>query len=215
MIDLELELRDLAAHLDIPPAPPFLAAAAGARIARRRRHRRVLAIALAIGIFALGVAFAVPSSRASLLRFFHVRGATVTSVDRLPRLTPSGPLGTPVRMDAPPFRLLLPNGRRPEQVYAGDGGYWLRYRGLLLFEFESGDGATLIKKAALGRADVEYIQVRGEPGIWIGTRHAVYLPGGRPRAAGHVLIWQQGQLTLRLEVAVGRERALAIARSVR
>jgi hypothetical protein len=214
MTELELELRELAAHLDIPPAPPSLAAAAGARVARRRRHRRKLAIALAIGIFALAVAFAVPSSRASLLRFFHVRGATVTIVDRLPRVTPSGPLGTSVRMDAPPFRLLLPNGRHPEQVYAGDGGYWLRYRGLLLFEFESGDGATLIKKATLGGADVEYVQVKGEPGIWIGTRHAVYLPGGPPRAAGHVLIWQHGPLTLRLEVAVGRDRALALARTV-
>jgi len=214
MTDLELELRDLAAHLDIPPAPPF-AGAVRTRLARRRRNRRVLAVALATGVVALAVAFAVPSSRASLLRFFHVRGAMVTIVDKLPRLTPSGPLGTPVQIDAPAFRLLLPNGRRPEQVYAGDSGYWLRYRGLLLFEFESGDGATLIKKAALGRANVEYVQVRGEPGIWIGTRHALYLPGGAPRAAGHVLIWQHGLLTLRLEVAVGRERALAIARSVR
>ena len=179
MTELELELRDLAVHLEIPPAPP-LAGVVRARIARRRRHRRVLAIALAIGIFALAVAFAVPSSRASLLRFFHVRGAIVTIVDKLPRLTPRAPLGTPVRMDAPPFRLLLPNGRRPEQVYAGDGGYWLRYRGLLLFEFESGDGATLIKKAALGRTDIGYVDVRGEPAIWIGSHHAVYLPGGPP-----------------------------------
>ena len=171
MTELELQLRDLAVHLDVPPAPP-VAGAVRARIARARRHRRVLAIALAIGIFALAVAFAVPSSRASLLRFFHVRGATVTIVDKLPQLTPRAPLGTPVRMDAPPFRLLLPNGRRPEQVYVGDGGYWLRYRGLLLFEFESSDGATLIKKAALGRTDVEYVDVRGEPAIWIGSHRA-------------------------------------------
>jgi hypothetical protein len=214
MTELELELRDLAVHLDIPPAP-LLAGAVRARIARPRRHRRVLAIALAIGIFALAVAFAVPSSRASLLRFFHVRGATVTIVDKLPRLTPRAPLGSAVRMDASPFRLLLPNGRPPEHVYAGDGGYWLRYRSLLLFEFESGDGATLIKKAALGKTNVEYADVRGEPAIWIGSRHAVYLPGGPPRAAGHVLIWQHGPLTLRLEASVGREQALAIARRIR
>jgi hypothetical protein len=67
----------------------------------------------------------------------------------------------------------------------------------------------------LGKTDVEYVDVDGEPGIWIGGRHAVYLPGGNPRAAGHVLIWNHGRLTLRLEAAVGRERALAIARSVR
>ena len=113
-----------------------------------------------------------------------------------------------------PATLLLPSGQRPERVYAGDGGYWLRYPGLLLFEYESAAGATILKKAAAG-TDVEYVRVRGEPGIWIGARHALYLPGGPPRVAGHVLIWQHRLLTLRLEAAVGRERALAIARSVR
>ncbi len=214
MTDLELELRDLAAHLDIPAAPK-LVGAVRTRLARRRRRRRVLAVALATGVVALAVAFAVPSSRASLLRFFHVRGATVTLVDRLPRLTPGTPLGTPTSLDGARFRLLLPSGRTPDQVYAGDGGYWLRYPGLLLFEFDSSDGATLIKKATGGAAQVDYVDVGGEPGIWIGSRHAVYLPGGPPRASGHALIWQHGPLTLRLEAAVGLRRALALARSVR
>jgi hypothetical protein len=62
---------------------------------------------------------------------------------------------------------------------------------------------------------VEYVQVDGEPGIWIGGRHALYLPGGPPVAAGHALIWQHGLVTLRLEAAVGRDQALEIARSVR
>jgi hypothetical protein len=214
MTDLELELRDLAVHLDIPPAPA-LADAVLTRLVRRRRSRRVLVVALAAGVAALAVALAVPSSRASLLRFLHLRGATVTLVDRLPRLSPSRPLGVPIPPADASFRLLLPNGLRPERVYAGDGGYWLRYRGLLLFEFESGGGSEILKKAAIGTTDVQSVDVDGEPGIWIGGRHALYLPGGSPRAAGHALIWQHGRLTLRLEAAVGRERALAIARSVR
>jgi hypothetical protein len=214
MTDLELELRDLAAHLDVPPAPPLLGLVR-ARLTRRRRRRRALTLAVAIGVAVLAVAFAVPGSRASLLRFFHLRGATVSLVDRLPPLERRGSLGQPIPLDSAPFRLLLPSGRRPEQVYAGDGGYWLRYPGLLLFEFESGPGTDILKKAALGTTDVEYVDVDGKPGIWIGGRHAVYLPGGPPRAAGHVLIWKHGRLTLRLEAAVGRERALAIARSVR
>ncbi len=212
MTDLELELRDLAAHLDVPPAPPLLGAVL-ARLTRRRRRRRALALAVAIGVVVLAVALAVPGSRASLLRFFHLRGATVSLVDRLPPVTTRRPLGEPIPFNDALFRLLLPSERRPEQVYAGDGGYWLRYRGVLLFEFQSGPGAQILKKAALG-TDVEYVDVDGEPGIWIGGRHALYLPGGPPRAAGHALIWQHGPLTLRLEAAVGRERALAIARSV-
>ena len=214
MTDLELELRDLATHLDVPPAPTLLGVVR-ARLVRRRRRRRGLVFAVAIGFAALAVAFAVPGSRASLLRFFHVRGATVTLVDRLPPLESRGSLGQPIPFDGAPFRLLLPSGHRPEQVYASDGGYWLRYPGLLLFELESGPGTEIIKKAALGTTNVEYVDVDGEPGIWIGGRHAVYLPGGKPRAAGHTLIWKHGLLTVRLEAAVGLEQALAIARSVR
>ena len=214
MTDLELELRNLAPHLDIPEAPP-LAGAVLTRLDRHRRRRRVLLVAVAAGVTALAVALAVPSSRAALLRFFHLRGAAVTTVDRLPRLSPGRPLGVPIPLGSASFRLLLPNGPRPERVYAGDGGYWLRYRGLLLFEFENTEGSEILKKAALASTDVEYVDVDGEPGIWIGGRHALYLPGGPPRAAGHALIWQHGRLTLRLEAAVGREQALAIARSVR
>jgi hypothetical protein len=166
-------------------------------------------------VAALAVALAVPSSRASILRFFQLRGATVALVDRLPPLTSRRSLGQPIALDQAGFRLLLPDGRRPERVYAGDGGYWLRYPGLLLFEFDSGDGPEVIKKATLGRAHVAYVRVRGEPGIWIGGRHALYLPGGPPVAAGHALLWQHGPVTLRLEAAVEREQALAIAQSVR
>lgn len=214
MTNLELELRDLATHLDLPPTPS-LAGAVGARVARRRRVRRGVVFVVAVGVAALAVAFAVPSSRASLLRFFHLRGATVTIVDSLPHLTPHRSLGEPIALDDASFRLLLPSSERPLRVYAGDGGYWLRYPGLLLFEFEDGTGATVIKKAALGPGDVEYVDVDGEPGIWIGSRHALYLPGGSALASDHALVWQHGPLTLRLEAAVGREQALAVARSVR
>ena len=213
MNDLELELCDLAAHLEVPPAPPVLGTVV-ARLARRRRRRRMLVFAVAAGAASLAVAFAVPGSRATLLRFFHVRSATVTIIDKLPPLTSHRSLGAPISPNLASFRLLLPNGRRPEQVYAGDGGYWLRYPGLLMFEFESGEGAQILKKAALGTANVEYVRVDGEPGIWIGSRHALYLPGGPPVAAGHALVWQHGPLTMRLEAAVGREQAIAVARSV-
>ena len=214
MTDLELELRDLAAHLDVPSAP-HLVGVVLARVTRRRRSRRLVAVAVALGVAALAVAFAVPGSRAALLRFFHVRGASVTIVDRLPPLTSNRTLGQPIALHQAAFRLLLPSGRHPDKVYAGDGGYWLRYPGLLLFEFESGAGAQVVKKSALGTTDIEYVQVHGEPGLWIGGRHALYLPGGPPVAAGHALIWQEGPVTLRLEAHLGRGQALAIAQTVR
>jgi hypothetical protein len=214
MTDLELELRDLAAQLDVPPTPS-LSGAVLARLTYRRRRNRRLSFGVAIGIAALAVALAVPGSRATLLRFFHLRGASVRIIDTLPPLTPHRPLGEPIALDHAGFRLLLPSRRRPEQVYAGGGGYWIRFPGLLLFEFQSSSGPQILKKVASVGTDVENVQVDGEPGIWIGGRHALYLPGGAPVAAGHTLIWQHGHLTLRLEAAVGLDGALAIARSVR
>lgn len=214
MTDLELQLRDLASRLDVPPTPS-LSGAVLARVARRRRRRLTIAFAAGIAVAAIAVALAVPGSRASLLRFFHLRGASVTLVDRLPKLTTHRSIGDPIALDQAGFRLLLPNGQRPQGVYAGGGGYWLRYPGLLLFEFESDSGAQILKKVSLGRTRVEYLRVGGEPAIWIDGRHALYLPGGPPVAAGRALIWQEGPVTLRLEAAVGRDQALAIARTVR
>ena len=151
MTDLELELRDLAAHLDVPPAPPFSGAVL-ARLTRRRRRRRALVFAVAIGVAALAVALAVPGSRASLLRFFHLRGAAVTLVDRLPPLTTRRPLGVPIPLDqASSSGCSCRAGAAPSRVYAGDGGYWLRYRGLLLFEFpRDGPGPRSSRRPRVG-----------------------------------------------------------------
>jgi hypothetical protein len=112
--DLELELRDLAAHLDVPRTPA-LSGAVLARVAHRRRRRLTIAFAVGIAATVLAVAFAVPGSRASLLRFFHLRGASVTLVDRLPKLTAHRSLGDRIALDQAGFRLLLPSGQRPKR----------------------------------------------------------------------------------------------------
>jgi hypothetical protein len=124
-------------------------------------------------------------------------------------------LGTPTTLAALPFRPLLPDGEQPLAVYLADGGAWLRYRGLLLYEFPSGS-ASFLKKVAAGDAKVEYVDVGGDPGIWIGAgRHVVYLPGGSVRLAGRTLLWQHGPLTLRLEADVSKVRAIALASRIR
>ena len=215
MTDLELELRDLAAHLDVPPAPPLLGVVL-ARLVRRRRRRRVLVFAVAIGITALAVAFAVPGSRASLLRFFHLRGAAVTLVDRLPPTQRRGPLGVSrSRSTARHSACSCQAGVALSRSTPATAATGFATPACSCSSSRAVPGSEILKKAAVGTTDVEYVDVDGEPGIWIGGRHAVYLPGGPPRAAGHALIWKHGRLTLRLEAAVGRERALAIARSVR
>ena len=133
MTNLELELRELAAQLDVPPTPP-LSGAVLPRITRRKRRRRALALAVAFAATALAVAFAVPSSRASLLRFFHLRGATVALVDRLPPLASRRSLGQPIAPDQAGFRLLLPSGGFVLNERALSGGH---------FEFRGGAGPRL------------------------------------------------------------------------
>ena len=67
------------------------------------------------------------------------------------------------------------------------------------------------------------MRVNGEPGFWIaGDFHEVlYLDANGEsiadsvRLAGNVLLWEQGDLTLRLESALTKSEALRIARSIR
>jgi hypothetical protein len=212
MSELERALVALGRDLELPPTPD-LAAAVRTRLARRRRRWLVPALAT---LLAVAVALAVPPARSAILRFFHLRGAEVTIVDRLPPVQRAPvSLGTPTTLAALPFRPLLPVGEQPLAVYLADGGAWLRYRGLLLYEFPSGS-ASFLKKVAAGDAKVEYVDVGGDPGIWIGAgRHVVYLPGGSVRLAGRTLLWQHGPLTLRLEADVSKVRAIALASRIR
>jgi hypothetical protein len=216
MTELERALVLLGRELELPAAPD-LAGAVRPRLARRRRRWWPVVVAVALAA-ALAVAFAVPGSRAALLRFFHLRGAEVSIVDRLPEV-PAGALrlGEPTTLDALGFRPLLLDGQKPDAVYRGEGVVWLRYGQAgrpraLLAEFA---GSPFLKKVAGGATTVEYVSIGGYPGIWIAGGHVLFLPGGRAQLAGRTLIWEHGALTLRLEADVSREEAIKLALRVR
>jgi hypothetical protein len=97
--------------------------------------------------------------------------------------------------------------------------------GLVLSEFRAEVDQQLIEKKVLpgtGTA-VEAVDVRGSPGFWISGRPhlLVFLDEfGRViedqvRLAGNVLLWEAGEVTLRLEAAITREVAVRIAETVR
>lgn len=80
------------------------------------------------------------------------------------------------------------------------------------------------KKLALEGTIIERVDVKGNEGYWLeGEPHYFFYeePGvgiveERIRLVGNVLLWEQGGVTLRLEVGnLSRERALEIARTVR
>jgi len=80
----ERELRALGAWIDFPEERD-LAPAMRARLSPRGpRRRRALVLVLAAALLAIAVAFAVRPARSGILRFFHLQGATIELVDKLP-----------------------------------------------------------------------------------------------------------------------------------
>jgi len=133
-----------------------------------------------------------------------------------------------------------PGFERPDAVYVdprvpADGRVDLIYRprpglpaapstgvGLLVTQFRASVDQNFVKKAQLGEGSLEMVTVNGEFGYWFATEHGFsYLDRNgnelpeTSRLAGSTLIWERGDLTLRLEGQVSKEQALRIAESMR
>jgi len=215
-MDLEHELRAL--RIEWPATPSF-----AVRVERRARRRFAVAAAV-VAVAALAVAFAVPSSRAAILRFFDIGGAHVELVDTLPsaqeRPLDDG-LGAPVSLakarDVFP-QLLVPPLEPLPQLRLAPGNFVsavFAYRGrpVLLSEFGSG---FFLKKLVSGETSVDHVRVRGTDGAWLsGGPHVVFF-NRSPRLAGNVLLWATDHATYRLEgPALTEADAVALANSLR
>jgi hypothetical protein len=195
---------------------------------------RPVAIALAAVVLALAAALALsPGARTSILRFFHLRGATIERVEELPPLRTGTALGLGRRVTlaeaqaAVSFPVRVPQGERPERVLLdesiGRGAVslvWCCPR-IVLTELR-GDALAFVEKQVGPDTTVEPLVVDGRRGVWVaGPAHAVIFRDelGRivaePRLARNVLLWEDGAVTLRLEGNITRARALAIARRIR
>ena len=141
------------------------------------------------------------------------------------------------------FRLavpVLPELAAPDEVYLEswppDGQVVLVYRAgaatdavtpapiaLLLAQFRGDPPVGVLGKGLGPDTTVMSVAVNEQPGLWIeGAPHSFFYrdPAGHPRPAterlaGNVLLWQRGELTLRLESSLTREEALRVAASVR
>jgi hypothetical protein len=134
----------------------------------------------------------------------------------------------PAALDAPDEVYVgdLPSGGRVTLVYrAGEGlpratGTGV---GMLLTEFAVTIEEEYLQKVVTQGATVEPVRVNGEQGYWIGGGPHIVLflgPEGYPvedsfRLAGHTLLWEDEDVTLRLEAALSKKEALSIARTVR
>jgi hypothetical protein len=228
MSSLEQRLQALGRELAFPHEPDLDVRAPAARPFPWRW------VALAAAVIALAAAFAVPSARTSILRFFHIQGATVERVETLPAAqerSSAGGLGRRVSVQQAErllgFRLRLPPLESEPPVYVLDDALAtviLRVddRPVLLSEYGARDYA-LLKKSVGAKTLVEPVRVAGEPGLWVkGPPHTLtyFSRSGEFRERtvkihGNVLLWTHGAVTMRLEGRISKAQALRLARRIR
>jgi hypothetical protein len=185
-------------------------------------------VVLAAALLAVAIAFAVPPARSAILRVFHLQGASIEYVDKLPSVRMASlDLGVPVRpADAERtagFRPLTSGVLGPPDEVTWDGSLlWYRYRRtrLLVSQFLGRERPELLKKVVRPQTVITPVYVNGQRGYFItGGTHFLYLASDgvireEPiRLSRNVLLWQHGPLTLRLEGDLTLGQALRIARS--
>jgi hypothetical protein len=205
--------------------------------------RRALVLGFALLAVAIGAVMAVPQARTAILEWLGLRGATIERVPTQPTAPPpeTADLGLGERVtlvearEQAGFRVLRPRLSElvhPDEIYlsslttGGQVAFVDRADGrvrLLLTEFQGALNPDFIQKSAGPETTIERVQVNGEPGYWLaGKPHEfVYTDeNGQPvfetvRLAGNTLLWENGDLLLRLEGDLTRAEALGIARSAR
>ncbi|GAA0386479.1 hypothetical protein Acor_26010 [Acrocarpospora corrugata] len=234
--ELEDELRALSDALAVPePSPPSAIASAvratlerePARQVRRwpRIRRRIIAI---VAAFLVVLVAATPQGRAAVVSILRFAGVEIRVGEPAP--LPSGspsPLPGERRVSLADaraqvrFPLVVPAVLGdPADVRVADGGrvvsmFW---PGVRLDQYD-GRLQELWRKE-LGPPWPEDVFVDGVTGVWIQQQHGLqYSPGAGPpqefRLSGPTLIWQRGQVGIRLEGPKTVEEARRIGNSVR
>lgn len=239
---LEARLRDLGSQLDEPEAPG-LPESVRRRIEEEvrpgsRRLAALLAAAVAVVVIG-GGALAV-----FLIPGVEIRRVPTPPTAPAPGEPELLGLGKPVSLaearEAVDINVLVPQRLgRPDGVFVGrqpaGGRVTMVYEpdadlpedqntgvGMLVTLFRGSTDPGFVQKEAGPETTVRPITVEGAPGMWIeGAPHTVVYvdEGGRMfpdslRLAGNVLIWQLGDITLRLESRLQLEPSLEVAGSM-
>ena len=227
---LEQRLDDLGRELAWPETPRFDLSF------EHRRERRPLLRQLALGFAVLVAALAgvltfSPGARSAFLELFHLKGATVQLTETLPEVEvqPAIDFGERVSRAEAERRVgfeLLDIGE-PDAVFVRGSTIATVVYGpadkprLALSQLRGSVWDGFVKKAAGGRTTVEPVTVDGEQGLFVtGDEHFVMFRDGQglisdelTYLAGTVLLWNRGDLLLRLEGDLTRDEALELARS--
>jgi hypothetical protein len=240
MPELESALRQLGASVEFPDEPDFVEG-----VRRRMREApgrgwappRLLLVGLAVLAVAVGAVMAVPSARTAVLEWLGIKGVSVTRVETLPEVRPLRVRDLGERMTLAEARerapwIVEPRLEQigpPDQVYLstevpGDqvSFVWGTRRKVQLLMTQS-PGEAFAEKMLTPGTSAEPADVNGKPGVWMsGEPHVIIYRDERglireelSRLARNTLLWQDGQLTVRIEGELSKGEALEIARTVR
>jgi hypothetical protein len=227
--ELERRLRELGGEIAYPATPRF--DLGFDRRPARAGLLRPLAIGFAILVVALAGVLAVsPGARSAFLEIFQIRGATVERIDTLPDI-PAQRLdfGERVSREEAERRAgfeLLDLGDEPDAIFVRPDGLASVVYGnperprLVLSQARGAIYEGFIKKTGGRGTTILNVTVDGEPGLFVeGDEHFVMFRdenGGisdeQTYLAGTVLLWNRGDLLLRLEGELTLEEALELAR---
>lgn len=213
------------------------------RPASPRTRRVAVLVAAVLTLLVGGALAASPALRAAILRLFTLPGVRIEIQDSPPPVGRGLDLGQRVSLEearrSASFVVSVPSALGdPDEVYLDtppdDGLVSMVWRARLGLPEASatGAGAVLIqfparpeeefilKKLAAEGVRVVEVSVDGSAGYWVRGPHTLFLVTedgsfieDRARTAGNTLLWSRGGITLRLETALGLDRALAIART--
>lgn len=230
MNELERRLSELGGEIAYPATPAFDLSLAGQRAGAPRLRPLALGFAILIAALAGVLAFS-PGARSAFLELFRLKGATVELTETLPEAEVQLPsFGERVTREKAEQRVgfrLLDLGE-PDAIFVrGTRIATLVYGSsenprLALSQLRGGVWDGFVKKAGGGGTTVEQVTVKGEPGLFVsGEDHLVMyldeqgnISDELTYLAGTVLLWNRGDLLLRLEGDLTREEALALARRV-
>ena len=230
MSTIEQRLHDLAGEIAYPSTPAFDLSF------ERRRERAPLLRPLALGLAVLAAALAgvlalSPGARSAFLELFHLKGATVELTETLPEVEVQAiDFGQRVSREEAERLVGFPlfDLGEPDAVFVrGTGVATLVYGPvekprLALSQLRGGVWDGFVKKVGGRGTTVENVTVDGEQGLFVtGEEHFVMFRNEDGNTtdeptylAGTVLLWNRGELLLRLEGDLTREQALVLARSV-
>jgi hypothetical protein len=227
--ELERALRDLGGEIAWPATPSLRLELEP----RRRGLRRPLALAFAVLVAALaGVLALSPGARSAFLEIFRLEGATVERVETLPDVrVQRTDFGDRVPRDQAErlvgFELVELAGEEADAVFVRGRVASLVYGDverprLVLTQLRGSVYEGFVKKVGTRGTLVEEVTVAGEPGLFVsGDEHVVLfrdefgnVADEETYLAGNVLLWNRGELLLRLEGDLSRERALELAARV-